>query len=164
MTRSDQDELLIVVDEQDNILDYLPRSEVHKNQLLHRTSTIITKTSDGKFVFQKRSIKKDTNPGKLGNAIGGHVTKGESYLDAAKNEAQEELNIDIEPEFLKKAIINDPLHRTMTSIFKITYDGPYDFNKEEIDEIKLFSLDEVMLHLDKLSQSTKFTLQEVGVI
>lgn len=164
MNTADQEELLIVVDEQDNILDYLPRSEVHKKKLLHRTSTIITYTSNGKLVFQKRSMNKDTNPGKLGNAVGGHVTKGESYLEAAKNEAREELNINVEPELLEKTIINDPLHRTMTSIFKITYDGPYDFNKQEIDEIKIFSLDEVKFHLDELSQSTKITLQKVGVL
>lgn len=164
MKQNDQDELLIVVDELDDVLDYLPRSQVHKKKLLHRTSTVITYTSNGKLVFQKRSMDKDTNPGKLGNAIGGHVNKGESYIDAAKHEAKEELNIDIEPEFLKKALINDPIHRTMTSIFKITYDGPFNFNKQEIDEMKIFSLDEVMQHLDELSQSTKITLQEVGVL
>lgn len=164
MQNSDKEELLIVVDENDNVLDYLPRSEVHRKKLLHRTSTIVTYTSNGKIVFQKRSINKDTNPGRLGNAVGGHVTQKESYIDAAKNEAREELNIDIEPKFLKKSIINDPLHRTMTSIFEITYDGPYDFNKEEIDEIKILSLDEVKKHLGELSESTKITFREVGIL
>lgn len=158
------DEILIVVDEQDNILDYLPRSKVHKKKLLHRTSTIVTYTSDNKIVFQKRSADKDTNPGKLGNAVGGHVTKGESYLEAAKHEALEELNIDIQPELLKRAIINDPEHRTMTSIFKIIHDGPYDFNEEEIDEIKVFSIEEIKDNIEELAISTKIVFQEVGIL
>lgn len=87
---------------EDNILDYLPRSEVHRKKLLHRTISVVTFTSDGKLVLQQRSKSQDTYPGMLANAIGGHVTKGEEYLDAAKNEAQEELNITVEPEFLKK--------------------------------------------------------------
>lgn len=158
------EEILIIVDKNDHILDYLPRSEVHKKKLLHRTISIITKTSDGKYVLQKRSLTKDTHPGKLGNAIDGHVTKDEDYLEAAKNEAKEELNIDVNPEFLKKVIIEDPLHPTMTSVFQLTFDGPYNFNKEEIDEIKILSLEEIKQNLDQLSPSTKITFKEAGIL
>ena len=164
METSDQDEILIVVDAQDNVVDYLPRARVHEKKLLHRTISIVTFNSEGKIVLQRRSNNKDTYPGMLGNAVGGHVTKEESYLDAAKNEALEELNIDIEPEFLGKAIINDPLHRTMTSIFKITHDGPYDFNKEEIDEIIILSLEEIKEQFEKLSESTKIVFKELGIV
>lgn len=161
---NDQEELVIVVNEQDEILSYLPRKEVHEKKLLHRTISIVTFTSDGKIVLQKRSKNKDTNPGMLGNAVGGHVLKGEEYLESARSEAKEELNIEIEPEFITKIVIEDPAHRTMTSIYKIVYDGPYDYNKEEIDGIIVMTKKDLKNNLDKLYESTKIVLRKVGVL
>lgn len=54
-----QEELLIVVDEGDNVLDYLPRSEVHAKKLLHRTISVVVFTDKGELVLQKRSLNKD---------------------------------------------------------------------------------------------------------
>lgn len=85
-------------------------------------------------------------------------------MSSAKNEAKEELNIDVNPEFLKKVIIEDPLHPTMTSVFQLIFDGPYNFNKEEIDEIKILSLEEIKQNLDQLSPSTKITFKEAGIL
>ena len=161
---SDNQEMLIVVNEEDNIVDYLPRAEVHQKKLLHRTISVVTFTSDGKLVLQQRSKSQDTYPGMLANAIGGHVSKGKEYLDAAKNEAQEELNITVEPEFLKKIVVEDPNHRTMTSVYKIVFDGPYEYNKDEIDNINVYSLEEVRNLWDKISPPGQLILKELNLI
>ncbi len=161
---NDQEEILIVVDENDNIVDYLPRAIVHDKKLLHRTISIVTFNSQGKIVLQRRSKNKDTYPGMLGNAVGGHVLKGEEYLDAAKNEAKEELNIEVNPEFVTKKIIEDTTHPTMTCIYKIVFNGPYEYNKEEIEEILVLSKEELKNYLEELYPSTKIVLKELGVL
>lgn len=157
-------EILIIVDDQDNILDYLPREDAHNKKLLHRTISIVTFTTDGKIVLQRRSKNKDTYPGMLGNAVGGHVVKGEEYLDTAKNEALEELDITIEPEFAKRIIVEDPNHRTMTSIYKIVFDGPYKYNKDEIDEIIIYSLEEIKEHWDEIAPPGQLILKGLDLI
>ncbi len=161
---NDQEEILIVVDEDDNIIDHLPRLEVHQKKLLHRTISIVMFTSSGNLVLQRRSKNKDTYPGMLGNAIGGHVLKGEEYLDAAKNEAAEELNTNIEPEFVKNIIIEDPDHRTITSVYKIVFDGPYKYNEEEIDEITIHSIEDVKKLWNEISPPGQLILKSLNLI
>jgi isopentenyl-diphosphate delta-isomerase type 1 len=158
------EEILIVVDENDNILDHLPRSEVHQKKLLHRTISVLVFDDKGQVLLQKRSLKKDNNPGKWSNAVGGHVSKGQSYDQATEIEIKEELNLDIKADFVKKMIINDPSHTTMSTLYKIQFNGPFEFNPEETDEIKFFSKEELPEIFDQLSESSKITLKEYGFL
>lgn len=162
--KSDQEELLIVVDKDDNTLNYLPRKQVHTQKLLHRTISISVFNDKGEILLHKRSMNKDNNPGFWGNASGGHVVKGEDYDQAAHKEINEELNINPKLILIKKMFINDPVHNTMTSLYKAYSNGPFEFNKEEIDEIKFFSIDKLDQIKDKLSESAKIVLREQGLI
>jgi len=47
----------------------------------------------GRIYLQKRSMKKDLQPGKWDTAVGGHVVFGESIIEALHREAAEELNL-----------------------------------------------------------------------
>ncbi len=164
MTNDNQAELLVVVDEDDNILNYLPRGQVHQQKLLHRTISVSVFNDQGQILLQKRSINKDNNPGKLACAVGGHVSKGKDYEQAAERELKEELGISAKLIFIKKMILNDPVHRTMTSLYKIFSNGPFNFNKEEIDEIKFYSKEELRNEEENLSESARIVLQEQGLI
>lgn len=164
MTTDNQEEVLIVVNDNDDILDHLPRKIVHEKKLLHRTISITLFNDQGEILLQKRSTKKDNNPGMLGNAAGGHVGKDENYDQAAREEIREELGINPELIFIKKLIINDPKHTTMTSLYKTFHNGPFDFNKDEVDEVKFYSMEDIKKVIDKLSESTKITLHEQGVL
>lgn len=161
---NDQDELLVVVDKDDNVLDYLPRHLVHQQKLLHRTISISVYNDKGQILLQKRSAKKDNNPGKLANAAGGHVTKGEEYEHTAHNEISEELGINPELIFIKKMVINDPAHTTMTCLYKTYSDGPFNFNHDEIDEIKFYSKTDLSEVKNQLSESARIVLHEQGLI
>jgi isopentenyldiphosphate isomerase len=159
-----QEEILIVVDENDIVLDYLPRSEVHAKNLLHRTISVVIFNSKGELVLQKRSLSKDTNPGMLGNAVGGHVTKGESYDEAAKKEATEELKQSPVLSKVLTTILEDPTHRTMTTIYKAIADGPFEFNLEEIDEILTIDPKDLPQYQDRIAPSGKLILKALGVL
>lgn len=161
---NDQDELLIVVDENDNVLNYMPRKLVHEQKLLHRTISISVYNDKGEILLQKRSANKDNNPGKLANAAGGHVSKDKSYDQAAQEEILEELGISPELILIKKMVINDPVHTTMTCLYKTISNSPFDFNKEEIDEISFYSKEDLAKVADKLSESAKIALREQGLI
>lgn len=161
---NDQSEILIVVNENDDVLDYLPRSEVHAKKLLHRTISVLVFNDKGQVLLQKRSVKKDSNPGKWSNAAGGHVNKGLTYDQAAEIEIKEELSINDSPQFVKKIIINDPKHKTLTQLYKIKSNGPFQLNPEETDELRFFSEEELPRIFNNLSESSKITLKEYGFL
>ena len=56
------EELFDVVDEQDQILEQLPRSVVHARKLLHRAANVFVFNSQGKLLLQFRSATKDEYP------------------------------------------------------------------------------------------------------
>ena len=164
MNYTDPEELVIVVDENDFVMNYLPRKEVHDKKLLHRTISVLVFNDKNQVMLQKRSMKKDSNPGKWSNATGGHVSEEETYDEAAEREIMEELKLDIKPTFFKKMIVKDPAHKTMTKIYTVQSNGPFEFNPEETDEIKFFKKEDLLEIFDKLSESSKITLKEYGFL
>lgn len=164
MKKTDQEELLIVVDEADNVLDYLPRSEVHKRKLLHRTISVVVITNKNELVIQIRGLNKDTYPGMYSNAAGGHVTKGQDYQEAAKQEAFEEIGLKEPLTLVTKKILEDPIHRTMTSIFKATSNGPFVKNPEEVEDIIKVPLSEVKNLINKFYPATKQIMKVMGIL
>ena len=66
--------------------------------------------------LQKRSMTKDLLPGRWDTAVGGHVTYGESLIEALFREAGEELGfVDFNPTLLESYIWNSPVESEMIS-------------------------------------------------
>lgn len=90
------EEMLEIVDENDNVIGIASRREIHEKGLLHREVHVLFITPTGDLIFQKRSMTKDTNPGCLTVAVGGHVGVGDSYALTAQRETKEETGLDIQ--------------------------------------------------------------------
>ncbi len=163
-TTDNQNELLVVVDPDDKVLDYLPRKVVHAQKLLHRTISVSVFNDKGEILLQKRSATKDSNAGKWANAAGGHVTKNKDYEETTSREVEEELGIQPKLTLIKKMIINDPVHTTMTCVYKTFANGPFEFNKEEIDEVKFYSKQNLRTIENQLSESARIVLHLQGMI
>ncbi len=100
------DELIDIVDEANNVIGTAPRKGIHKTELMHRSVHIFLVNQDGRIWLEKRAQSTDTFPGYYNSSAAGHVSKGESYLEAAKREALEELGIeglDLKQKHLLKA-------------------------------------------------------------
>lgn len=138
MSQSVSQELLDVVDIDDRVIDVKTRGEIHARGLMHRAVHILVFNSGGELFIQKRSMSKDENPGQWDTSAAGHVDNGESYLDCALRELEEELGIvtDAEPEYLfhvPPSILNGMEH---SEIYRYVYDGELKLQAEEIDEGK----------------------------
>ena len=83
------------VDQNDHVIGKISREQAHKFNLMHRAVHIFIKDKNGKWLLQKRSAKKDLDPLLLTTSCSGHVDSGESYLDAAVRECEEELGLTI---------------------------------------------------------------------
>lgn len=145
------EEHLEVVNNKGDVIGLLPRSVIHGNpSLLHRVVHVLVFNNMGELLLQKRSTKKDVAPGKWDTSVGGHVNPGEGLIDALNREMEEELGIkSCEPEFLYAYIHSNPYESELVHTYSCTYDGDISFNKEEIDEVRCWSIDEIDEDLGK---------------
>ena len=86
-------ELFDVVNSEDVVLRSAERAVVHREQLLHRAVHVFVFNAAGQLYLQRRSLNKDTAPGKWVSSCSGHVDSGEDYDAAAPRELAEEIGL-----------------------------------------------------------------------
>jgi len=138
---------LIVVDENDNIIDHMPQDLVDKKHLIYRTTALWIKNSKGEILLARRGYNMSHHPGKWGPAVAGTVEQGESYKQTIIREAKEELclkNIKIKkgPKTLTQGDYNHFVQWYSCIVDKQAKE--FNFQKEEIAEIKWFSKTEFL--------------------
>lgn len=77
------------------------KAEAHRTGAWHRAAHVWLVTPDRRVLLQRRALAKDNWPGKWDISVAGHVSAGESAIDAAVREAREELGLDLNPSELK---------------------------------------------------------------
>ena len=136
------------VDHNDHVIGKISREQAHEFNLLHRAVHIFIKGQNGKWLLQKRSSKKDLDPLLLTTSCSGHVDSGETYLDAAVRECEEELGLTISSKDLTEILRCSPCKETgmefvrvylIEKIFKKITPSP-----NEIDEVVHFELEELV--------------------
>src|SRR4051812_32664763 len=90
------EEMLTRVTDDDLVLGPVPRSKCHGDPgMIHRSVHVLV-IGSGKLLLQKRSMRKDVQPGKWDTSVGGHVSFGQTYEEAARRESEEELGLRID--------------------------------------------------------------------
>jgi len=88
-------ELLEVVDEQDRLTGrILDKNLVHQQGQWHRVAHVWI-TDGERLLQQRRGVNTKIMPGRWDASASGHVDPGESYLDAAQRELQEEMGLEL---------------------------------------------------------------------
>ncbi len=145
------DEIFEIVDTEDRVVGQATRAQCHGNpSLIHRVAHILVFNCQGNVLLQKRSLSKDIQPGRWDTSVGGHLAPGEGYLDAAFREGHEELGLE-HPEltFLYYSKIRNSLEAENVATYLTVNDGPFKFDRCEIDELRFWSRDEVGKFLGK---------------
>ena len=122
------------------------RSKAHgDNTLLHRAAHVLVFFADGRLLLQKRAANKRIQPGKWDASVGGHLAMGEDYLTGARRELAEELGLpETTPlEHLFDVEIRNEIESEDARVFKAVSEGPFNFQKEEIDEVRFFTPEEL---------------------
>lgn len=87
-------EMFPVVTPEGLVTAQMPRSYAHGGaRLLHPVVHLHIVNRSGDLYLQRRSLEKDLLPGWWDTAVGGHVSYGESVLEALYREAAEELGM-----------------------------------------------------------------------
>jgi isopentenyl-diphosphate delta-isomerase type 1 len=145
------EEIFPLVDESGKVTGQATRSECHSgSKILHPVVHLYVFNSQGDLLLQKRAANKDIQPGKWDTSVGGHVDFGEPVEDALYREAKEELGIEnFIPEFLQSYIFESEVEREFVYSYKTVYDGPFEFEKKEIDQIGFWSIHGIESNLGK---------------
>jgi isopentenyldiphosphate isomerase len=138
-----QNELLAVVDDNDQIIEFKARSTIHAEHLRHRAVHILVFNRQQQILLQKRSMLKDSNRGLWDTSAAGHVDAGEEYHVSAPRELQEELGINVELKPLFKLSPTPALGMEFIQVYSTQHEGPFSIAEQEIDALAWFTLDEI---------------------
>ncbi len=145
------EEILEVVSTDGRVIRTLPRSIIHGNpSLIHRVVHVLVFNKEGELLLQKRSTNKDVAAGKWDTSVGGHVNPGETLDEAVRREMEEELGMAYcHPEFLYSYIHSNPYETELVHTYSCVYNGKIIFNKDEIDEVRAWKIEEIKGRLDE---------------
>lgn len=149
--------------------EIVERGEAHKKGIRHRTAHIwVMRELDGRpqIMLQKRAMIKDSFPGRFDTSSAGHIQAGDEPLESAIRELYEELGIKASPddmEFVDTFVIkySKEFRGKMFSDNEIAnvfiYHGEVNIDeltlqKEEVDSVEWFFLDEVYAESEKHNQ------------
>ncbi len=103
-----------------------------------------------RIYLQKRSLRKDIQPGRWDTAVGGHVSYGESLMEAVYREATEELGFtEFNPIYLETYEFESAIEKEMVNVFAVV--GSYELHPDldEVSEGRYWELKDIDANLGK---------------
>ena len=139
------EEIFDVVNERDEVIGRQSRGEVHRLGLMHRAVHILVSNAAGKVFLQKRSMKKDRQPGLWDSSASGHVDSGEDYDSCAVRELREEIGLRLEkaPERLFKLAACAQTDQEHVWVYRCEAEGPFQLDPDEIERGGWFAPEEI---------------------
>jgi isopentenyldiphosphate isomerase len=144
--RFKNEEWFPIVNEEGVVTGRAPRSVCHdgKSKLLHPVVHLHIFNQGGKLFLQKRSAKKDIQPGKWDTSVGGHIAPGESVEAALARETMEETGLkDLQVQFIHKYVWESPREKELVFSFITVTEKVSVVNRDEIDEGRFWGVDEI---------------------
>jgi isopentenyldiphosphate isomerase len=128
------DELLDVVDEHDRVVGQARRDEAYARRLRHRCVFVLVRDAAGRIFVHRRTARKLVFPSRYDMFVGGVVGAGESYDEAARREAEEELGVSglPAPVPLFKFRYETPEHAWWSAVYEVRCESPVDPQVEEV--------------------------------
>lgn len=138
------------VDEHDNLLGALVRSDLRERGLIGRGTYIMLFNSAGELCVHRRTLSKAIYPGYWDVAAGGMVQADESYAESAARELAEELGVSgVELTAHDHFYFEDTGNRLWCSAFSAVWDGPLKLQPEEVLEARFIPVEQVMREISE---------------
>lgn len=141
-----------ILDNAGNVTGKAPRRLCHAGPgLLHAVVRLHIADDKNRLYLQKRSMKKEIEPGKWDTAVAGHVASGENPAAALKRESIEELGLqEIKVALAARYIWETKIESELVYMFFGRYNKTITIaDKEEIDEGKYWKIKKIKENLNK---------------
>ena len=139
----------------------IDRDTAHSEGILHRTAHVwVVRNINGRYeiMLQKRSMNKDSFPGKYDTSSAGHMPAGSEYVESAIRELDEELGIEA---------TSDQLH--YAGMFRTQYEKEFHgrlFKDNEVTKVFVYmepvNIEELSLQESEVEEVRWFDLDEVA--
>lgn len=108
------EEYVILVDQNDRELGYMPKNEAHLKAQLHRAISVFVLNDEGHWLLQRRALTKYHSAGLWTNTCCTHPLPNESNIDAASRRLQQEMGMQCELREIFHFIYKEQLDNQMT--------------------------------------------------
>jgi isopentenyl-diphosphate Delta-isomerase len=158
------EEEIILVDENDMELGFMPKLEAHQKGLLHRAFSILVFNEKGELLIHKRADNKYHSSGLWTNTCCSHPRKGEAVEDAIHRRLQEEMGFDCNLQFAYKFIYKTDLENDLIEYeYDHVFIGEYNYaihpDPAEVSDYKWISLSNLRNDILKNPQNYTFWFQ-----
>jgi isopentenyl-diphosphate delta-isomerase len=153
-------EHVVLVNEQDMGTGTMEKMEAHKKGLLHRAFSVFIFNTKGEMLLQQRALNKYHSGGLWTNACCSHPKPDEDTGDAALRRLQEEMGFTTSLEKIFDFVYRAEFDNGLTEyefdhVFTGEYEGPIEFDKQEVMDYCYKSLEDVRHSIEEHPQ--KFT-------
>ena len=145
---------LVFVDDKNRVVGAGAWQEALEKDFKLRVSRIYIFNDKGELFVQRRSVHVRFSPGLWDQSVSGHVDEGETYLQAAHRELQEELGVvGLKLKRVGKYYSEDEMsgiiRKRFSTIYTAHYDGDFNLNAEEVSEGRWISLPDLEIWMAK---------------
>jgi len=144
---------LIVVSEKNEVIKTADTTDIHKNNLLHRSVHVIIVDSKGRFFCRKINSASPLYANYWSTATGAHVLANHNTLETAYSSIKDMLGIHTDLKFIGDIHISDNVENEISSTYIGNFDGPFNLNGDKVADGKFFTEEE----LNNLFKSEKVT-------
>ena len=141
------EELIPHVHPDGRFIEWLPRSEIHRRRLVHRSIHVLVFHPDGRLLVQLRHRDKQNLPHHWDVSCSGHVDwtdhpRGDgddaepAFWSSARREVSEELGVSPELKFVEYCPALPGVNYEYAGLFRATCSGPFQIQAEELEEVR----------------------------
>lgn len=137
MQTDNGEEILDLVNENDEVIGRERRSVIYEEEKTNfRVVNIFVKNSIGQLWIPRRTARKKLFPNHLDLSAAGHVTSGETYIEAACKEVAEEANIDLYELGYKEVGYFTPRDgvSAFMKVYEVRYEQTPEYNLDDFSE------------------------------
>jgi isopentenyl-diphosphate Delta-isomerase len=148
------EEEVILVDENDNEIGLMPKTDAHKKALLHRAISVFIFNKKGEWLLQRRALTKYHSGGLWTNTCCSHPLPKESNIDVANRRLNQEMGIQCSLTELfsftyKEAMDNELTEHEFDHVFIGITDNIPQINPAEVAEFKYVKYKDLSLDIKK---------------